>query len=51
MLTGGLALSAKEIRMEYRDRQTRQELGAIEEMDIDIPEGQFVRIVGPMWCG
>jgi NitT/TauT family transport system ATP-binding protein len=51
MLTGGLALSAKEIRMEYRDRQTRQELVAIEEMDLDIPEGQFVTIVGPSGCG
>jgi NitT/TauT family transport system ATP-binding protein len=51
MLTGGLALSAKEIRMEYRDRQTRQELIAIERMDLDIPEGQFVTIVGPSGCG
>jgi len=51
MLTGGLALSAKEIRMEYRDRQTRQELVAIERMDLDIPEGQFVTIVGPSGCG
>jgi NitT/TauT family transport system ATP-binding protein len=51
MLTGGLALSAKEIRMEYRDRQTRQELVAIEKMDLDIPEGQFVTIVGPSGCG
>jgi NitT/TauT family transport system ATP-binding protein len=37
--------------MEYRDRQTRQELVAIEKMDLDIPEGQFVTIVGPSGCG
>ena len=51
MLTNGLALSAHDIRMEYRDRATRQELVAIEQLDLDIPEGQFVTIVGPSGCG
>jgi NitT/TauT family transport system ATP-binding protein len=50
-LTEGLALSAKAIRMEYRNRATRQELVAIEQMDLDIEEGEFVTIVGPSGCG
>jgi NitT/TauT family transport system ATP-binding protein len=50
-LPEGLALSAHDIRMEYRDRATRETLVAIEKLDIDIPEGQFVTIVGPSGCG
>jgi NitT/TauT family transport system ATP-binding protein len=51
MLADGLALSAKNIRMEYRDRATRERLVAIEQLDLDIPERQFVTIVGPSGCG
>jgi NitT/TauT family transport system ATP-binding protein len=51
MLADGLALSAKGIRMEYRDRATRERLVAIEQLDLDIPERQFVTIVGPSGCG
>jgi len=51
MLKDGLALSADGIRMVYRDRSTRQELVAIEQLDLDIPEAQFVTIVGPSGCG
>ncbi len=51
MLAEGLALSARGIRMEYRDRTTREKLTAIDNLDIEIPEGQFVTIVGPSGCG
>jgi NitT/TauT family transport system ATP-binding protein len=51
MIADGLALSAHGIRMEYRDRSTREMLVAIEELSLDIPEGQFVTIVGPSGCG
>src|SRR3954447_6468746 len=51
MLDEGMALNAHGIRMEYRDRTTREKLVAIESMDLEIPEGQFVTIVGPSGCG
>jgi NitT/TauT family transport system ATP-binding protein len=51
MLNEGLALSARGVRMEYRDRATRDRLVAIERIDLDIPEGEFVSIVGPSGCG
>src|SRR3954452_8501547 len=51
MLAEGLALSARGVHMEYRDRTTREKLMAIEKLDIDIPERQFVTIVGPSGCG
>jgi NitT/TauT family transport system ATP-binding protein len=51
MLTEGLALSARGVRMEYRDQTTRDRLVAIERMDLDIHEGEFVAIVGPSGCG
>jgi NitT/TauT family transport system ATP-binding protein len=51
MLTEGLALRARGVRMEYRDRTSREELVAIEQMDLEIPERQFVTIVGPSGCG
>jgi NitT/TauT family transport system ATP-binding protein len=50
-MDNGLALSARGIRMEYRDRSTRERLVAIESMDLDIPTHQFVTIVGPSGCG
>ncbi len=51
MLADGLALSARGIHMEYRDQATREKLTAIDNLDLDIPEGQFVTIVGPSGCG
>ncbi len=51
MIPDGLALRATDIRMEYRDRSTREQLIAIEKLDLEIPEGQFVTIVGPSGCG
>jgi NitT/TauT family transport system ATP-binding protein len=51
MLNEGLALSARGVRMEYRDPATRDRLVAIERMDLEIQEGEFVAIVGPSGCG
>jgi NitT/TauT family transport system ATP-binding protein len=51
MLADGMALSATSVRMEYRDRSSGERLVAIEEMSLDIPEGQFTAIVGPSGCG
>jgi NitT/TauT family transport system ATP-binding protein len=50
-LAGGLALSARGVRMEYEDQATGERLLAIERLDIDIAEGEFVTIVGPSGCG
>jgi NitT/TauT family transport system ATP-binding protein len=50
-LENGLALSARDVRMEYRDRSTNDRLVAIERMDVDVPQGQFASIVGPSGCG
>jgi NitT/TauT family transport system ATP-binding protein len=51
MQSDTLALRATGIRMEYRDRANGERLVAIEQLDLDIPEGQFVTIVGPSGCG
>ncbi|HET7028579.1 MAG TPA: ABC transporter ATP-binding protein [Candidatus Limnocylindrales bacterium] len=51
MLKEGLALSARDVRMEYRDPTTRDRLVAIERMDLDIRQGEFAAIVGPSGCG
>jgi NitT/TauT family transport system ATP-binding protein len=51
MLDDGLVLSARGVRMEYRDPATRDRLVALERFDLDIPTGQFVSIVGPSGCG
>ncbi|MFL5755784.1 MAG: ABC transporter ATP-binding protein [Chloroflexota bacterium] len=51
MLDQDLALSARGVRMEYRDRTTRDRLTAIERVDLDIRHGEFVSIVGPSGCG
>ncbi|HEV2010513.1 MAG TPA: ABC transporter ATP-binding protein [Candidatus Limnocylindria bacterium] len=51
MVQRGLALSARGIRMEYRDRSTRTPLVAIELMDLDVAEGEFVSLLGPSGCG
>ena len=47
----GLALQARDVRMEYVDQATGERLLAIDRVDIDIKEGQFVSIVGPSGCG
>ena len=51
MLDQDLALRARGVRMEYRDRTTRDRLTAIERVDLDIRHGEFVSIVGPSGCG
>jgi NitT/TauT family transport system ATP-binding protein len=51
VLTEGLALRARDIRMEYRDPATRERLVAIEQLDLEMREGEFVTIVGPSGCG
>ena len=51
MTEQALALRATGIRMEYRDPATRERLTAIERMDLDVHEGEFVSIVGPSGCG
>ena len=47
----GLALQARAVRMEYVDQATGERLLAVERVDLDIAEGQFVSIVGPSGCG
>jgi NitT/TauT family transport system ATP-binding protein len=47
----GLALQARDVRMEYVDQATGERLLAIDCVDLDIVEGQFVSIVGPSGCG
>jgi NitT/TauT family transport system ATP-binding protein len=47
----GLALQARDVRMEYVDQATDERLLAIDRVDLDIVEGQFVSIVGPSGCG
>ncbi len=46
-----LALQARGVRMSYVDPQSGERLLAIERLDLDIVEGQFVSIVGPSGCG
>ena len=51
MIKEGLALQARGVRMEYVDKQSGDRLLAVDGLDIDIEEGQFVSIVGPSGCG
>ena len=46
-----LALSTRGLRMEYRDRQSDTRLVAIETMDLDVVDGEFVSLLGPSGCG
>jgi NitT/TauT family transport system ATP-binding protein len=48
---GELALTARGVQMEYRERRTGDRLLAIEKMDIDVEEGSFVSLLGPSGCG
>ena len=50
-MAGDLALSARGVRMEYRDRQSDARLVAIESMDLDVRDGEFVSLLGPSGCG
>jgi len=51
MTTSGMALRARGVQFSYVDQATRENLLAIERIDLEIPEGQFVAIVGPSGCG
>jgi len=51
MLPEGLALQARGVRMEYVDPTSGEPLLAIDRIDLDIREGEFVSIVGPSGCG
>ena len=50
-MTETLALKARDVQMTYRDQATGDELLAIERVDLDIADGEFVCIVGPSGCG
>jgi NitT/TauT family transport system ATP-binding protein len=51
LATRDLVLSAHGVRVEYRDRSTKEGFVALESFDLDVAEGQFVTIVGPSGCG
>ncbi|CAN5182386.1 ABC transporter ATP-binding protein [soil metagenome] len=46
-----LALSARGVQMEYRDRQSGKTLLAIDKVDLDVSDGSFVSLLGPSGCG
>ena len=46
-----LALDARNVRYHYEDPTTHERLLAIDRLDIQIAEGEFVSIVGPSGCG
>jgi NitT/TauT family transport system ATP-binding protein len=50
-LIEGTALHARGVRMEYEDPTSGERLLAIDRIDLDIQEGEFVSIVGPSGCG
>jgi NitT/TauT family transport system ATP-binding protein len=51
MTTEHLALSARGVKMQYRDRGTGNVLLAIDNIDLDVPDGAFVSLLGPSGCG
>ena len=51
MATEHLALSARGVQMRYRDRATGNSLLAIDNVDLDVPDGAFVSLLGPSGCG
>ena len=51
MRTEHLALSARGVKMQYRDRGTGNVLLAIDNIDLDVPDGAFVSLLGPSGCG
>ena len=50
-MVGELALSARGVHMEYRDRKADTTLVAIDRMDLDVADGEFVSLLGPSGCG
>jgi NitT/TauT family transport system ATP-binding protein len=50
-MSGVSALTARGVRMEYRDRASDRRLVAIESMDLDVGDGEFVSLLGPSGCG
>jgi NitT/TauT family transport system ATP-binding protein len=50
-MEAGLALQARDVRMEYVDQTSGDRLLAVDRVDLDIKVGQFVSIVGPSGCG
>lgn len=50
-MDSGLALSARGVHMEYRDRKSDTTLVAIDTMDLDVGRGEFVSLLGPSGCG
>jgi NitT/TauT family transport system ATP-binding protein len=50
-MSAELALSARGVRMEYRDRTADTALVAIENIDLDVRDGEFVSLLGPSGCG
>ncbi len=51
MTSTGMALRASGVQFSYYDQVTKETLQAIEQIDLEIPEGAFVSIVGPSGCG
>ena len=51
MAASEVALSARGVHMEYRDRKSDTTLVAIESMDLDVADGEFVSLLGPSGCG
>lgn len=51
MMEQHLALSARGVQMEYRDRQSGKRLLALQNVDLDVPDGAFVSLLGPSGCG
>src|SRR5713226_1331312 len=51
MVNGRSALTARGVRMEYRDRASDARLVAIEHMDLEVAHGEFLSLLGPSGCG
>ena len=47
----GFAVRAVDITVEYERSRQRDTLTALQDFNVDIPEGEFLTIVGPSGCG